>query len=232
MGVSKSWLRYPPPRDVLLDAAFSLGQQPIAFCLGTSVPATCGLFCFSFLFRQFSSLRPPSFSSFFALDCPTRCAACCGDVTIAVAYCILPCTMHIGWGFVEAWRGPVCLAALDQCFPWEVIIEPMVELHAASLNSTVQCRVESTEDQSCVSRCCVLSGSEHPRKNHMVGIVLSSIVFSTASIAPNSRCFEGLLLVFDSDYSGLWTLAADDHTSLQATLFSRASTKPQLVILC
>jgi len=73
---------------------------------------------------------------------------------------------------------------------------------------------------------------EHPRKNHMVGIVLTSIVFSTASIAPNSRCFEGLLLVFDSDYSGLCTLAADDHTRLQATLVSRVSTKPQLVILC
>jgi hypothetical protein len=54
---------------------------------------------------------------------------------------------------------------------------------------------------------------EHPRKNHMVGILLSSIVFSTASIAPNSRCFEGLLLVFDSDYSGVCTLAADDHLS-------------------
>jgi len=52
----------------------------------------------------------------------------------------------------------VCLAVLDQCFPWEVIIEPVVELHAASLNCTVQCGVESTEDQSFVSRCCVVSG--------------------------------------------------------------------------
>jgi hypothetical protein len=52
---------------------------------------------------------------------------------------------------------------------------------------------------------------EHPRKNHMVGILLSSIVFSRASIAANSRCFEDLLLVFDSDYSGVCTLAADDH---------------------
>jgi hypothetical protein len=32
-----------------------------------------------------------------------------------------------------------------------------------------------------------------------------------ASIAANSRCFEGLLLVFDSGYSGVCTLAADDH---------------------
>ncbi len=58
----------------------------------------------------------------------------------------------------------MCLAALDQCFPWEVIIEPVV------------------------------------------GILLSSIVFSTASIAPNSRYFEGLLLVFDSATleSALW----------------------------
>jgi hypothetical protein len=52
----------------------------------------------------------------------------------------------------------VCLAVFDQCFPWEVIIEPVVELHAASLNCTVQCGVESTEDQSCVCRCCVVSG--------------------------------------------------------------------------
>jgi hypothetical protein len=37
------------------------------------------------------------------------------------------------------------------------------------------------------------------------------MVFSTASIAPNSRCFEGLLLIFDSDDSGVCTLAADDH---------------------
>ncbi len=60
--------------------------------------------------------------------------------------------------------------------------------------------------------------AEHPRKNHMVGMLLSSIVFSTASIVPNSRCFEGLLLVFDSDYfdsdySGVCTLAAHDHLS-------------------
>jgi hypothetical protein len=54
----------------------------------------------------------------------------------------------------------VCLAVLDQCFASEVIIEPAVELHAASLNCTVQCGVESTqeEDQSSVSRCCVVSG--------------------------------------------------------------------------
>jgi hypothetical protein len=50
----------------------------------------------------------------------------------------------------------VCLAVLEQCFTWEVIIEPVVEIHAASLNCTVQCGVESTEDQSCVSRCCVV----------------------------------------------------------------------------
>jgi hypothetical protein len=110
--------------------------------------------------RHFFSLRPLSVNSFFARDCSTQCAACFGDVTIAVAYCKPPCTIHIGWGFVDVWRSPVCLAVLDQCFPWEVIIEPVVELHAASLNCTVQCGVESTEDQSCGSRCCVvISGS-------------------------------------------------------------------------
>jgi hypothetical protein len=34
----------------------------------------------------------------------------------------------------------------------------VVELHVASLKCTVQCGVESTEDQSCVSRCCVVPG--------------------------------------------------------------------------
>jgi hypothetical protein len=144
------------PKRWLLDTAFCLAQQAIAFCLGTSVPATRRTFGFSFLFRHFSSLRPLSVNSFFALDCHTRCGACFGDVTIAVAYCKPPCTIHIGWEFVEVWRGPVCLAVLDQCFPSEVIIEPVVEIHAASLNCTVQCGVESTEDQSCVSRCCVV----------------------------------------------------------------------------
>jgi hypothetical protein len=52
----------------------------------------------------------------------------------------------------------VCLAVSDQCFPWEVIIEPVVELHVASLNCTVQCGVESTEDQCCVSPCYIVSG--------------------------------------------------------------------------
>jgi hypothetical protein len=52
----------------------------------------------------------------------------------------------------------VCLAVLDQCFAWEVINEPVVEIHAASLNCTVQRGVESTKDQSCVSRRCVVSG--------------------------------------------------------------------------
>jgi len=32
-----------------------------------------------------------------------------------------------------------------------------------------------------------------------------------ASIAPYSQCFEGMLLVFDSDYSGVCILTADDH---------------------
>ncbi len=71
----------------------------------------------------------------------------------------------------------------------------MVELHAASLNCTVQCGVESPEDQSFVSRVSFLEG-EHARKNHMVGILLSSIVFSTASIAPNSRCFGRFAISF------------------------------------
>ncbi len=61
---------------------------------------------------------------------------------------------------------------------------------------------------------------EYPRKSHTVGILLSSMVFlspmrnercTPASIAPYSQCFEGMLLVFDSDYSGVCILTADDH---------------------
>ncbi len=84
---------------------------------------------------------------------------------IAVAYYKAPCTIHISCGFIEVRRGPVCLAVFDHCFPWEVIIEPVVELHTASLQCTVQCGVESTEDQSCVSRCCVVPGWGTSKEN-------------------------------------------------------------------
>jgi hypothetical protein len=61
---------------------------------------------------------------------------------------------------------------------------------------------------------------EHSWKIHTVDMLLSSMVFlspmrnercTPASIAPNSRCFEGLLLVFDSGYSGVCIFVADDH---------------------
>jgi hypothetical protein len=51
----------------------------------------------------------------------------------------------------------VRLAIFDHRFRWEVVVEPVVELHVASLKCTVQCGVESREDQSCVSRCCVVA---------------------------------------------------------------------------
>jgi len=79
-------------------------------------------------------------------------------VKIAIAYYKAPCTIHIGWGLLKFEEVPVSLAVFDHCFRWEVIIEPVVELHVASLNCTVQCGVESTKDQSCVPRCCVVSG--------------------------------------------------------------------------
>jgi hypothetical protein len=50
--------------------------------------------------------------------------------------------------------------------------------------------------------------------------MLSSMVFlspmrnercTPALIPPNSRCFEGLLLIFDCDYSGVCILTAADH---------------------
>jgi len=100
------------------------------------------------------------------------------------------------------------------------IIEPVFELHAASLNCTVQCSVESTEGQSCVSRSCVISARRTATEKHTVAILIIWVVFlspmrnercSLASIVLNPRRFEGLLVVFDSDYSGVSILAADDH---------------------
>ncbi len=96
-----------------------------------------------------------------------------------------------------------------------VIIEPVFELHAASLNCTVQCSVESTEDQSCV-----VSARGTATERHTVAILLIWMVFlspmrdercTLASIVLNPRRFEGLLVGFDSDYSGVSILTADDH---------------------
>jgi hypothetical protein len=123
------------------------------------------LFWFHFPLLTFFALRPLSVTPSFAPDCPACRAACFGHVKIAVAYYKAPCTIHISWGFVEVSRAPMRLAVLDQCFAWEVIIEPVVKLHVASLNCTVQCGVESTEDQSCVSRCCVVPGRETSMEN-------------------------------------------------------------------
>jgi len=44
---------YHLPKRWLLDVAFSLAQQAIALCLGTSVPATCRSFGFSFSLPTF-----------------------------------------------------------------------------------------------------------------------------------------------------------------------------------
>jgi len=101
-----------------------------------------------------------------------------------------------------------------------VIIEPVFELHAASLNCTVQRSVESTEDQSCVSRSCVVSARGTATERHMVAMLLIWMVFQSpmrderctlASIVLNPRRFEALLVDFDSDYSGVSILAADGH---------------------
>ncbi len=117
------------------------------------VAVACRLFGFHFPLLTFF-FAPATLCHFlFRAGLPYTSAACFGHGKIAVAYYKAPCTIHKSCGFAEVWRGPVRLAVLDQCFPWEVIIEPVVELHGASLNCTVQCGVESTEDQSCVSRC-------------------------------------------------------------------------------
>ncbi len=101
-----------------------------------------------------------------------------------------------------------------------VIIEPVFELDAASLSCTVQCSVESTEDQSCVSRSCVVSARGAATERHTVAILLIWMVFlspmrnercTLASIVLSPRRFEGLLVDFDSDYSGVSILVADDH---------------------
>jgi len=97
-----------------------------------------------------------------------------------------------------------------------VIIGPVFELHAASLN----CSVESKEDQSCVSRSCVVSARGTVAERHTVAVLLIWIVLlssmrnkrcNLAWIVLNPRRFEGLLVDFDSGYSGVSILAADDH---------------------
>ncbi len=112
-------------------------------------------------------------------------------------------------------RGLVCSLLFTSA-----IIEPVFELHAASLDCTVQCSVESTEDQSCVSRSCAVSARRTATEKHTVAILLVWMVFlspmrnerrTLASIVLNPRRFEGLLVVFDSDYSGVSILAADDR---------------------
>ncbi len=106
-------------------------------------------------------------------------------------------------------------------FPPGVIIEQVVEHEGASPNYGVQCGAESIEDQSCLCSCCVVSwNGGRPRKSHIVGILLISMVFpfpmknercAPASMAPNSWRFEGFLLVFDYDYYGVYIFAADNH---------------------
>ncbi len=101
-----------------------------------------------------------------------------------------------------------------------VIIGPVFELRAASLNCTVQYSVESTEDQSCVSRSCVVSARGTATERHAVAVLLIWIVLlspmrnercTLASIVLNPRRFEGLLVDFDSGYSGVSILSSDDH---------------------
>ncbi len=46
---------------------------------------------------------------------------------------------------------------------------------------------------------------------HSITFINQFVACPPASIAPNSRCFEGLLLVFDSGYSGVCILVGDDH---------------------
>ncbi len=115
----------------------------------------------------------------------------------------------------------MCLVVFDQCSPPGVIIEQVVEHEGASPNYGVQCGVENIEDQSCLCSCCVIFwNGGPPRKSHTVGILSILTVFPSpmrnercapTSIAPNSWQFEGFLLFFDFDYSGVYIFAADNH---------------------
>jgi len=106
-------------------------------------------------------------------------------------------------------------------FPPGVIIKQVVKHEGASPNYGVQCGAENIEDQSCLCSCCIVSwNGGHPQKSHTVGILLISTVFpfpmrnercAPASMAPNSWRFEGFLLIFDSNYCGVYIFAADNH---------------------
>jgi hypothetical protein len=65
-----------------------------------------------------------------------------------------------------------------------------------------------------------LLDEEHPWKIRTIGMLLNSMVFLSPMknerftpmlITPNSRCFEGLLLVFDCNYSRVCIFVAYDH---------------------
>ncbi len=111
----------------------------------------------------------------------------------------------------------VCLAVFDHCFCWG---NNRTSGRAWRSFTELYCPMWCGEYWRSVMSLFVLCGfwnGGRPRKSHTVGILLSSMVFPSpmrneryapASIAPNSRRFEGFLLVC---VSWVYTLATDNH---------------------
>jgi len=167
------------------------------------VAVACRPFGFTFLvWHFFATATMCHFLSRAGL--PYVFAACFRCVKIYIACYMAPCTIHWGWGFVGVWRGPVCLAFGSS--PLGGYKRTSGRASWSLLKCTVQCGVESTEDQLWVSWCC------------------------------RSWCFElSVFWRFASSFrlSLLWSLNSCRrwpspwyYLSLQATLFSRASKKP------
>jgi hypothetical protein len=97
-----------------------------------------------------------------------------------------------------------------------VIIEPVFELHAASLNCTVQFSVESTEDQSCVSRSCDVSARTVTGKQ-TVAVLLIWMVFSVSH--EKWALFSS---VVSSRPSVFWRFASSFRLWLLCSLHSRS----------
>lgn len=170
----------------------------------------------------------------FRAGLPYTFVACFGDAKIAAAYYKIVCTLE-RLGFFEVWRGLVWLAVLDQCLAWEVIVEPVVELHGASLNCTVYCGMESTEDQSCVyrlfrfwavnihvsSRGRYFSNFDGYPVSHERWIIYSSVDICQPSLFWRfANRFRLWILLSRGRWTSPWYVI-----SLKANLFSRASTK-------
>lgn len=137
------------------------------------VAVACRSFGFTFLVWHFSA--PATVPLFVSRGIALYV---CSLFTLCEDLCccyIAPCTVHRGWGFVGVWRGPLCLAFGSS--PLGGYNRISGRASPGVLKCTVQCVVESTENPSWVSVCCVVSGLKRLCKVLTAGILDGFPVF-------------------------------------------------------